>query len=137
MCRRGQKASRAVTAAQVCSETAWMQMASIHALRCWYAYIFIWLDGLFLFECWITILAEQYQRKCSPLPALILSSPSWRQTSATNSAFGLLQAMKNLGNHNTVEIAKPTMPLYLACKLSGGNSSEVSTNECYQETACT
>jgi len=76
MYERGQQASRAVTAAQICSETAWMQMASIHVLCCWYAYIFIWLDGLFLFKCWIAIAAEQYERKCSSLPGPILNSPS-------------------------------------------------------------
>lgn len=67
----------------------------------------------------IPIPAEQYERKRSPLPAPISSSPFSMQTSATNSAFGSPWAMKSLTPKFTTQCKKqnqrclPTAPAHL------------------------
>lgn len=87
----------------------------------------------------ILIPAEQYERKRSPLPAPISSSPIFYATSSHKLCIWIATGHEEPSSsiYNTMQKAKPTTPPCCACTPSEGNPSEVSTRGCHQDTAHT
>ena len=113
--------------------------ASIHTSHCWYTYIFIWLNELFFFfKCWY-----YHSSRAMEEEPLLFSTSDFELTVLYANFSCKLCIWITTGHKELKKIyktnikKKPTNSLYLACELSHGNPSEISTNECYQDTTQT